>query len=121
MLCYKLIVFWYSNPKSESTTDDDEVSATTGVPEPITQVFRKFKILRFYLIIKDTSQDTCYPLLGYAYQTTEKWENGLGEKNKLTTQFEQNINAPFGLRDESYIKIIYKDGGSKLKIIDNQS
>jgi len=53
------------------------------------------------------SGDTCFPLLGYTYQTVSKWHKG--EQIKITTQFDQNVQDDIAIRDESYIIVTYKD------------
>ena len=57
--------------------------------------------------LPSTEGDKCHPLLGYTYAVVAKWDRG--EQIKITTQFDQNIQSVDSIRDETYIKISFKN------------
>ena len=66
-----------------TTTTDDNQTTTTGAPSPV----------------------GCFAVPGFSYTQVEKWLNG--EQFKIAAQFDDDVHANSGIRDESYLKVTF--------------
>merc|ERR1712127_101064 len=66
-----------------TTTTDENQTTTTGAPSPV----------------------GCFAVPGFSYTQVEKWL--MGEQFKIAAQFDDDVHANSGIRDESFIRVTF--------------